>query len=202
MMDSRAEKIHDIYHTVFLLQQKLVRDVIPAIVEYAELYESTTCEATFRRRLRITEDEAPKQLLVCEVPSSLARVQRPVRAITFNISSHDQGFASDLYAGSWTWFSAQKLHAAFQTHQSGIDNTSAEAVVGDHREISRNPIASGRWFTHEVVWRADSQDPVEAEWVSSLQAGEKFAVHAWARFGAWVNHVSDISVRVDTVAMA
>ena len=38
-MDPRTSSMHDIYHTVFLLQQKLVRDVIPAIIEYAELYE-------------------------------------------------------------------------------------------------------------------------------------------------------------------
>ena len=53
-----------------------------------------------------------------------------------------------------------------------------------------------------MVWRADSEDAAEAEWVSSLKEGDKFAIHAWARFPAWVNHVSDISVKVYMVAVA
>jgi hypothetical protein len=35
-----------------------------------------------------------------------------------------------------------------------------------------------------------------------MQAGDQFAVHAWARFPAWVNHISDVSVKVYTVAVA
>lgn len=94
-MDPRTSNIHDIYHTVFLLQQKLVRDVIPAIIEYAELYDYTTTETTFRPIQRISEDEAPKQLLICEIPRPIARVLQPVRKVVFSIKSHDQGFASD-----------------------------------------------------------------------------------------------------------
>ena len=95
-MDARASNIHDIYHTVFLLQQKLVRDVIPAIIEYAELYDCTISETRFYPIQRISEYQAPKQLLICEVPRSVARVLRPVRKIVFSINSHDQGFADDL----------------------------------------------------------------------------------------------------------
>ena len=63
-------------------------------------------------------------------------------------------------------------------------------------------MASRRWFTHEIVWRADSDDAAEAEWVASLKEGDQFTIYAWARFPAWVNHVSDVSVRVYTVAVA
>ena len=94
-MDPRTSNIHDIYHTVFLLQQKLVRDVIPAIIEYAELYDCTISETRFYPIQRISEHQAPKQLLVCEIPKPVARVLQPVRKIVFSINSHDQGFASD-----------------------------------------------------------------------------------------------------------
>ena len=94
-MDPRTSNVRDIYHTVFLLQQKLVRDVIPAIIEYAELYEYTTTDTRFHPIQRISQWQAPKQLLVCEIPKPSARVLRPVRKIVFSINSHDQGFASD-----------------------------------------------------------------------------------------------------------
>lgn len=94
-MDLRTSNVRDIYHTVFLLQQKLVRDVIPAIIEYAELYEYTTTDTRFHPIQRISQWQAPKQLLVCDIPKPSARVLRPVRKIVFSINSHDQGFASD-----------------------------------------------------------------------------------------------------------
>lgn len=201
-MDPRTNNIHDIYHTVFLLQQKLVRDVIPAIVEYAELYECTTSENRFHPVQRISEHQAPKQLLVCEIPKPTARVSRPVRKIVFSINSHDQGFASDRNGGSWTWFTAQKLSSTAEACQSKQTKSTATTTDDEHREIFRNPMASRHWSAHEIVWRADSEDTAEAEWVSSFKECDQFAVHAWARFPAWVNYVSDISVKVYTVAVA
>jgi hypothetical protein len=187
---------------VFLLQQKLVRDVIPAIIDYAELHECTTNETHFQPLVRVSEQHAPKQLLVCEVPRPLARVLRPVRAIVFTINSHDQGFASDRDGGSWTWFTAQKLAQPVGDDQTVADENSTPPTLTNHRDIVRNPMARSRFTTHEVVWRANSEDPAETEWVSSMQAGDQFAVHAWARFPAWVNHISDVSVKVYTVAVA
>jgi hypothetical protein len=201
-MDPRASNIHDIYHTVFLLQQRLVRDVIPAIIEYAELYECAASEDRFYPIQRISEHQAPKQLLVCEIPKPTARVLRPVRKVAFRINSHDQGFASDRNGGSWTWFTAQKLSPTAEACQSEPNDATAALAAEEHREIFRNPIANSHWFTHEIVRRADSEDAAEAEWVLSLKEGDRFAVHAWARFPAWVNHVSDISVKVYTVAVA
>ena len=201
-MDPRTSNIHDIYHTVFLLQQKLVRDVIPAIIEYAELYDCTTSETRFHPIQRISQHQAPKQLLTCEIPRPVARVLQPVRKIVFSINSHDQGFASDRNGGSWTWFTAQKLSSTAYDPQSGPNDSAATLPDGEHREVFRNPIASRHWFTHEIVWRADSEDTAEAEWVSSFKEGDRFAIHAWARFPAWVNHISDISVKVYTVAVA
>lgn len=202
-MDPRREKIHEIYHIVFLLQQRLVRDVIPSILDYAELYECTTTAHTFSPTMRVTESRAPMPLLTCKITKPLARVSQPVRKIVFKLTSHDQGYASDMNAGSWTWFTAKKLPPAEESGQIGDDGDSTEASsAGTPKVIARNPIASRQWITHEVTWRADSKDPAESEWVSSLRTGECFVVHAWARFPGWVNHTSSVSVKVYTVAVA
>ena len=200
-MDFRTKKMHDIYHTVFLLQQKLARDVIPAILEYAELYDCQTSEMRFHHAQQISQHQSPKQLLVCEVPKSVARVLRPVRKILFDIRSHDQGFASDLNGGSWTWFTAEKLSSATQNHGFDGDDILA-STPSELREIFRNPIANRHWHSHEVVWRADSEDTTEAAWVSSLKEGDQIAIHAWARYPAWVNSVRAVTVKVYTVAVA
>lgn len=94
------------------------------------------------------------------------------------------------------------MSSTAEDRQSELADSTAALPADEHREIFRNPIASRRWFTHEIVWRADSEDAAEAEWVSSLTEGDQFAIHAWARFPAWVNHVSDISVKIYTVAVA
>lgn len=201
-MTSRADNIHEIYHIVFLLQQRLVRDVIPAIIEYAELYECTPAERRSYPHHRVSQYEAPMRLLICDVTQPLARVLRPVRKIVFRINSHDQGFASDPNAGSWTWFSAQKLPAVDQDCQISGAESSGAVGVREYRELYRNPVADRRWVTHEVTWRADSDNSAEAEWVSSLKGGDRFAVYAWARYPAWVNHISDISVVLYTAAIA
>jgi hypothetical protein len=201
-MEPTAEQMHNIYHIGFLLRQKLIRDVVPAILEYAELYSSTTSSEEFDPSLRISQREAPKQLIECKIAKVKTRVLRPVRKITFKISSHDQGFASDLSKGSWTWFTARKCMPEMDLLPGSmleVDDRN-EAEYSHHREICSNVVASRQWRTHEISWRADSLDPVEAEWVSSFVAGDRFAVYAWANYPAWVNHVGDISVTVHYVA--
>jgi hypothetical protein len=188
-MEPAAEQMHNIYHIAFLLRQKLNRDVVPAILEYADLYSSTTSIEEFDPSLKISQLEAPKQLIECEIARVKTRVLRPVRKITFAIYSHDQGFASDPDSGSWTWFTARK------SPPEGNEASSS------HREIFRNVVASRKWKTHEICWRADSLDPVEAEWVASFAAGDRFAVYAWAQYPAWVNYVGDTSVTVHYVAV-
>ena len=83
-------------------------------------------------------------------------------------------------------------------------NERNEIQYRKHREICSNDMADwpwpfGKW--HTITWRADSLDPVQAEWVSSLVAGDRFAVYAWANYPDWVNHVTEISVTVHYVAV-
>jgi hypothetical protein len=202
-MEPHQEQMHNIYHIAFLTRQKLVRDVVPAILEYAELYSSATSTGGFNPSLEISQREAPKSLIECEIAKVKTRVLRPVRKITFKITSHYQGFVSDPDSGSWTWFTARKTTPETDLLPGGMlelgDRNEAECRC--HREICSNATASSRWETHEITWRADSLHPVEAEWVSSFVAGERFAVYAWADYPAWVNFVGSISVTVHYVAV-
>ena len=195
------QQIHDIYHIAFILQQKLVRDVVPVILEYAGLYSSTTSIEEFDPSLKISRREAPRQLIECEIAKAKTRVLRPVRKITFAIRSHDQGFASSRDRGSWTWFTARKCTPDMALLPDSMLDGRDESEYSNHKEICSNVIASRQWKTHEITWRADSLDPVEAEWVSSFVAGDRFAVYAWANYPAWVNHVDDIRVTVHYVVM-
>jgi hypothetical protein len=199
-MASDQQQTQNIYHTAFLLQQKLTRDVVPAILEYAEFYSSSTCSENFDPSLKISQLEAPKQLIEFEIPRVKTRVLRPVRKVTFKITSHDQGFASSRDSGSWTWFTARKRMSDVALLADSMRDSRADSE-DDHKVISSNPVASRLWTTHEITWRAGSLDTIEAEWVSSLVSGDRFAVYAWARYPAWVNHIAAISVTVHYVAV-
>jgi len=199
-----AEQVHDIYHITFLLQQKLISDVIPAILEYADLYSSTTSTTELFPTLEISQLEAPARLIECEIAKVKTRILKPVRKITFKITSHDQGFAVDHDGGSYTWFTAQKsLPETTLLPGSMLASDARNEVEYDcyHRKICSNVVASLSFRSHEITWRADSRDPGEAKWVSSFVAGDRFAVYAWANYPAWVNHVCEVSVTVHYVAV-
>lgn len=205
-----AEQMHNIYHIAFLLRQRLVRDVVPAILEYADLYSSTTSTTKFRPTLVVSELEAPEQLVECEIAKVKTRVLRPVRKITFEIHSHDRRYAEYSIEGARTWFTARKSSPEMTLLPGSMLGSDAcnELEYSHHREICTNATYSQRcimtdwWKAHKITWRADSPDPVEAEWVSSFVAGDRFAVLAWANHHSeWENYVNDISVTVYYVAV-
>ena len=204
--EPRAEQIHNIYHITFLLRQKLIRDVVPAILEYADLYGSTTSAKNFYPNLEVYQENAPKLVIECEIANVKTRILRPVRKITFKILSCDQRAAQNRSEDSWTWFTARKSSPEMALLPGCMldVNERNEIEYRKHREICSNDMADwpwpfGKW--HTITWRADSLDPVQAEWVSSLVAGDRFAVYAWANYPDWVNHVTEISVTVHYVAL-
>lgn len=195
------DQLQKIYHTAFLLQQKLTRDVVHAILSYTDLHTTTTSIEEFDPSLRISQREAPWKLIECQIARVRTHILHPVRKITFTIFSHDQGFASERNRGSWTWFTARKCSPEMDSLPDSMFDSRAEGEYSHHREICSNVVASRQWRTHVVTWRADSEDPVEAEWVGSFVRGDRFAVYAWANYPAWVNHVGDINVTVHYVAV-
>lgn len=200
--NSSVRQMHDIYHIAFLLRQKLVPDLIPHVMNYAEIFSVTTTRVEFDRDLKVTHSNAPRGIITSDRISTRTRIRQPVRKIVFSITAHDQGWASQQDQGSWTWFTARKItsgsHA--QQHDSG---EAAEIQDSDHsRDICRNPIANNQWHTHEVAWRADSKDSAESDWVSSLMVGDRVAVDAWAAFPGWTNYVRQASIAVHTAAIS
>jgi hypothetical protein len=205
-----AEQMHNIYHIAFLLRQKLIRDVVPAILEYADLHSSTTSTTKFSPTLVVSEREAPEQLIECDIAKVKTRVLRPVRKITFEIHSHDRRFAECSIEGARTWFTARKSSPETTLLSGSMLDLDAgnELEYSHHRDICTNALYSRRcimtdsWKPHQITWRADSLDPVEAEWVSSFVAGDRFAVFAWANHHSeWHNNVANISVTVHYVAV-
>ena len=201
-VDIRAEQMHNIYHIAFLLRQKLISDVVSVILEYADLYSSTTSTIKYDFPYFGTfEPDAPEQLIECEITKAKTRVLRPVRKITFEIKSCAQRSAQDRR----TWFTARKSSPEMTLLPgSMLDiNERDELEYRKHREICSNDFADWPWIVeklHTITWRADSIDPVQAEWVSSLVAGDRFAVYAWTNYPDWVNRVGEISVTVHYVA--
>jgi hypothetical protein len=209
-VEPSAEQVHNIYHIAFLLRQRLIRDVVPAILEYADLYSSTTSTTKFSPTLVVSEREAPEQLIECDIAKVKTRVLRPVRKITFEIHSHDRRFAECSIEGARTWFTARKCSPERTLLPGSMLDSDArnELEYSHHKDICTNALYSRRcemtdaWKAHEITWRADSLDPVEAQWVSSFVAGDRFAVFAWANhYPEWENYVVDISVTVHYVAV-
>lgn len=92
--------MHDIYHIAFLLRQKLVPDLIAPILDYAEIYWSSANETQVGKYVRVSQSNAPREVLTSDGVVSKARVRHPVRKVVFKITSHDQGWASSRDSGS------------------------------------------------------------------------------------------------------
>jgi hypothetical protein len=199
--ESNENQLRHIYHTAFLLRQKLVPDVVPAILHHAGLFERHTCNNGPRTRpLIITERTAPSTSLVTPPIQSSARLRNPVRKVVFSIQSCDQGWASDRNAGSWTWFTAAVI-LKDQANAETLDFIRNDRFLTREREIFRNDVASSEMKPHIVEWSVDSAKEEESRWVSALENGDRIVVRAWAQFGGWQNKVKVVSVAIFTAAV-
>ncbi|KAK3718007.1 hypothetical protein LTR37_005433 [Vermiconidia calcicola] len=200
--DTSQEQLRDIYHTTFLLRQKLVPDVVPAIIHHAGLFSRHTYSTgKVDHAVNVAERTAPYTCLTTDPINSSARTQTPFRKVLFAIQSRDQGWVSNRDGGSWTWFTAGVLSS-----QDAMTGETRDADQGDsflirERQIYRNDVASKEFKTHIIEWTTDSENEDERNWVSSLQRGDKIVVRAWARFGGWQNKVKSVSVAVYSAAI-
>lgn len=197
--------LQNIYHIAFLLRQKLVSDVVPAILHHAGLFERTVCSTGLMDEIVVTQARAPTKILVTKPLRSSARLQCPVRKVTFAFKSCDQGWATG--GGSHTWFSARILPV---TARSSARSDTSEAQDGEiqdesradcEREVARNERASRSFGTHIIEWTSDSVDPEERQWVARLQQGDRIEVLAWACYPGWQNRVRSASVAICTAAI-
>ena len=136
---------------------------------------------------------------------------RPVRRLTFTISSHDQGFDDNKGAtGNWTWFEARTMiNEVFEDAQAG-QNVSRQ--VATHRSfaqfsedkalfaylcITENALASREIKTHVITWPEDDikeRDTERLEWMDRLKPGSSVAIVPRAAFPGWENHVYDARI--------
>ncbi|KAF2153167.1 hypothetical protein K461DRAFT_136076 [Myriangium duriaei CBS 260.36] len=134
--DKREASRHEIYHTAFLLRQKLVPDLVPSILRYADKFESFTVEQRYNPYVWVFEREAPYPVFTTPPIAASVQVKQPVQKVTFEIESHDQGMCSDPNAGNWTWFSARIVKAGQpippsieQDEQSGENDNSTPRMI-------------------------------------------------------------------------
>ena len=204
--ESNKEGLRDIYHITFLLRQKLVPDVVPAIIHHAGLFERHTYSTGRTQPYTITERSAPSTCLETKPIQSSARVQNPVRKVVFAIRSCDQGWTSQRDGGSWTWFTAGVIKPTQSTQNEEAEHRLGKMTLDDtflnqERGLFRNEIASGIMRTHIVEWTIESENEEERRWISGLENGDTIAVRAWAQFGGWENKVGEVSVAVYTAAV-
>lgn len=195
------DQLRDIYHVAFLLRQKLVPDVVPAILHQAGLFERHTCTTGPRTRPIITtQHTAPMMSLVTPPIKSSARLLNPVRKVVFSIDSCDQGWADDPNSGSYTWCTAAVILKG-QANDETLDFVRNDRFLTREREIFRNDAASSAMKMHIVEWTVNSENEEESQWVSSLENGDRIAVLAWAQFWGWHNKVKCVSIAVYTGAV-
>ena len=196
----------EIYHICFLLRQKLVADVVPLIIHHAGLFKRFTCSTGLvRRPLVVDEDIAPRTCFITPSIRSSAKTQQPVKKIAFLIQSCDQGAIDHPFDGgcSWTWFTAGLLASpgGDDPSEGRLSKDGADEFLVQERQIFRNERASAAFKTHVVQWTVDSLEPVERDWVSSLQRGDRIAVRAWAQYPGWQNHLRSVSVAIYTATI-
>ncbi|KAK5169021.1 uncharacterized protein LTR77_006330 [Saxophila tyrrhenica] len=205
-----ADQLRNIYHITFLLRQKLVPDVVPAILHHAGLFQRHASSIKNDHPVSITQRNAPYLCLLTPPINSSARLKHPVRKVVFAIQSCDQGWADDRSA-SWTWFTAGVVHHCERSEETLIDERVVELALEDQsdsdkfldaeRQIMRNIAASREMRTTIIEWTVDSEDENEREWVASLQNGDRIAVRAWAQFQGWKNKIKSVSVATYTAAV-
>lgn len=200
--------LHDVYHTAFLLRQKLPPDVVPDILEYAEYWVKSSASCTYH--MTVTENDMRVGSRTTDSPELQGALYHtspliagdyehlsplhPLRKAVFTITSKDQGWSSypqdhGTYANSWTWFEAMVL-----------DWTESSPEI-PARRICTNVHAGRDYKTHQVTWCWNSEDESERVWITSLRRGQKIGIQVWARFPGWSNSVRAATIDIYTAGI-
>jgi hypothetical protein len=193
----------DVFHTFFLLRQKLPPELAYTIIDDAEYWSKSTTE---RRETVVVTDHTQRSLgqhagmhYLSSEPIGVEGIGRlyPVRKIVFTITSKDQGWADDpalngTYEQSYTWFEAVIR---------GRDVTE-KASHSESRRIITNVRAGKEYKTHSVALYANAGQRDEREWVkNNLKRGHQVDITVWARFPGWENHVAAARIDIFTAVL-
>jgi len=210
----------DVIEIALLLREKLPGDIIPLVLDYAQMWnvKESTCSL---RPDRVGELQAPKLQAALFVPNYLPRGS--IRRIKFIVESRDQGWSSypqdhGTYRGSWTWFEAGIR--GFDASNVGDQATLLEPVDCQHRnalddehksvclqDVTRYKYGSKRIVTnvhagrdfrqHVVYWDLYHEDGDVRTMVQELGGGHRIEVSAHARFPGWSSYVKSVAIEIE-----
>lgn len=181
---------HDVYHMTFLLRQILLPELVPQILNDAEYWLKTTNARS--DDVNISQSEAGFVYLRSQQVTAI--IHHAVRRVEFTITSRDQGWA-DNSSNSWTWFEAG-IHRRFE-HEG--DDHSQEMTM--KRRLCENVAASRENRMYSVVWKFDSENEEEREWLRALSSGDSIVLTVHARFPGWTNKVHSAEIKVYTAGV-
>lgn len=210
----------DVIKIALLLRQKLPSDLIPLILDFAQLWEVVET-AQSPRPDRVGELQAPKLQAALIVPAYLPR--GAIRRIRFIVESRDQGWSSypedhGTYRGSWTWFEAgvRGLDASNTDDQDSllepVDCQHRNALDTEHRRlclqhvtrykygsriIVTNIHAGGDFVKHIVDWDLCHEDDDVRRMVKELKGSHRIEVSAHAMFPGWCNYIKSVTVEIE-----
>lgn len=201
--------IRDIYHIAFLLHQKLPADLVPMILEYAELWQTIRLDTPHIPERRINEHDSPRLQAGAIVPYYIPKGQ--IRLIRFKTVSRDQGWSSypehhGTYEASWSWFDVGIVepmdepvlpcrHRRYEgDHLIGCPAELSTYKWGSKRIVT-NVHAGKEFREHVVEWRADDED--FQEMLKEIGGGCAIEVSACAQYPGWYNYVQSVQIEIE-----
>ncbi|GAM84126.1 hypothetical protein ANO11243_021180 [Dothideomycetidae sp. 11243] len=175
---------------VFLLRHKLIIDLIPPILEYADCFDQYIVGEDLDYEIMLSEREAPRDILVTPPVVANVFLRHPVRAITFEVRSHGKGWVGGGSDHCWTWFTTRLIKYGHETPSTAChapdmdiydspepsinrrDRSWTETADPEKYQLFRNP-AAVRDCQHKVEWRADFEKEDEAGFVRSVEQGDE-----------------------------
>ncbi|KAI1269550.1 heterokaryon incompatibility protein-domain-containing protein [Xylariaceae sp. FL1019] len=158
--------------------------------------EGIVVKARRQFSLEVSQHCSEAPYLVLKVPSEIREVVR----VSFTTFSHDQGWASDLGAGSYTWFEA--LSTSPRSNSSGQflsrATFSQHVAVGARRLLHRNVVANPNSQRLRTVWDVnvpDDERNVRA-WLAGIKGGDSIQLIPRAMYTGWVNFVDEAEIEI------
>ena len=166
--------------------------LVNCILELAEYWISTESQ---RSGEDWYDENDPDPVYLRSLPI-VGRKSRPVRRITFHVSSHDQSEGSG--PGDFGGYT----HMCIQRQSAGLRS--------DHRHILKNKTNRGDWTEFDVSWpHRDGFDltpdtpneEVKEEWLANLEQGDRVLMIPKAILQNWRNYVNRAEMTVYTTCL-
>jgi len=210
----------DVVKIALLLRQRLPGDLVPSILDFAQLWDVKGTARSLRPD-RVGELQAPKLQTSLIVPSYLPR--GAVRRVRFIVESRDQGWSSypedhGTDRGSWTWFEAgirgldtsntddqaTLLEPVDCQHRNALDAEHKRLCLQDvtrykygSRRIVTNIHAGREFQKHVVEWDMYHQDADVRKMIKELKGSHRIEVSAHAKFPGWCNYVKFVAIEIE-----